>query len=60
MQEIMKPRKLLRNILFSNQKSGVSGVLGDFEPLVLLQKVKSFCEGVLYSVNLQAVNLHLY
>ena len=56
----MKTRKLLRNILFSNQKSGVSGVLGDFEPLVLLQKVKSFCEGVLYSVNLQAVNLHLY
>ena len=56
----MKTRKLLRNILFSNQKSGVSGVLGDFEPLVLFLKVKSFYEGVLHSVNFQAVNLHLY
>ena len=33
---IMKTRKLLWNILFSNQKSGVSGVFRDLGPLVLL------------------------
>ena len=39
---IMKTRKLLWNILFSNKKSGVSGVFRDLGPLVLLQNENSF------------------
>ena len=39
----MKTHKLLRIILFSNQKSGVSVVLRNLGPLVLLQNLKSTC-----------------
>ena len=46
--------------LFSNQKSGVSGVFFDLGPLVLLQNIKSICGGILYSVKFQAESLHLY
>ena len=54
---ILKTRKLLWNILFSNQKSGV---LRDLGPLFLLQKVKSTCKGVSHLVKFQAATLDLY
>ena len=56
----LRTRKLLQKILFSNQKSGVSGVFCELELLFLLQNVKYACRGVLYIVKFQAINLHLY
>ena len=53
----LRTRKLLLKILFSNQKSGVSGVFCELELLFLLQNA---CGGVLYMVKFQAINLHLY
>ena len=57
---IMKTHKLLWNILFSNQKSGVYGVLSDLGSLFLLQNIISAGEGLLYLLKFQAVKLHLY
>ena len=57
---IMKTHKLLWNILFSNQKSGVYSVLSDLGSLFLLQNIISAGEGSLYLLKFQAVKLHLY
>ena len=57
---IMKTHKLLWNILFSNQKSGVYSVLSDLGSLFLLQNIISADEGLLYLLKFQAVKLHLY
>ena len=57
---IMKTHKLLWNILFSNQKSGVYSVLSDLGSLFLLQNIISAGEGLLYLLKFQAVKLHLY
>ena len=55
----MKTHKLLRDILYSNQKSEVSSVLRDLVQLLLLQNVKKLCGGVLCLLNFQTVSLHL-
>ena len=49
----MKTHKLIWNILFSNQKSGVSGVFRDLGPLVLYQKELFFalCVSVVVQCN---------
>ena len=57
---IMKTHKLLWNILFTNQKCGVSGVFRDLGLLVLLQNLKIPCGGVLYFVKFQTVSVHLF
>ena len=56
---IMKTHKLLWNILFYNQKLGVSHVL-KFGTISLIATQKKHLLRVLHLVKFQAVSLHLY